>query len=309
MQVTFSRRTLIVVAVAIVAIGGVWSARAFAQQAQQQPDGKPARPPQDAVLADNSVVEANLSYGEDELERLDVYAPRGASHAPVVVFVHGGEWTRGDKAAVSFKPKFFNQNGILLISVNYRLAPAATHPAHVSDVAAAIHWSHGHCGRFGGDPKKIVLMGHSAGCHLVTLVALDPRYLAKVGLRPADLSGVVAWSGGSYDLVQKVEQGGAYADYIQKAFGDSRDVWRDASPVNHADNAKAGPAFLFASIESGSASHQAAERLARLIRDSGGRSTTRLLEGRDHFGANHLLGAPDDTTGAIFLQFVSDVTK
>ena len=210
---------------------------------------------------------------------------------------------------MSFKPKFFNQNGIVFVSVNYRLAPASTHPAHVGDVAAAIRWVHDNCGRFGGDPKKIVLMGHSAGCHLVTLVALDPRYLAKVGLRPADLSGVVAWSGGSFDLVQKVEQGGAYADYIQKAFGDSRDTWREASPVNHAENSKGGPAFLFISIEAGNASHQAAERLAKLIRDAGGRSTTRLLEGRDHFGANHFLGAPDDTTGAVFLEFVADATK
>ena len=188
MQATFSRRTLIVVAVAIVAIGEVFSARAFAQQSQQQPDGQPARPPQDAVLADNSVVEANVAYGEDELERLDVYAPRGASRAPVVVFVHGGEWTRGDKAAVSFKPKFFNQNGIVFVSINYRLSPAATHPAHVSDVAAAIRWVHEHCGRFGGDPKKIVLMGHSAGCHLVTLVApvdLAARRTIRKSLKPA----------------------------------------------------------------------------------------------------------------------------
>jgi arylformamidase len=309
MHVTFSIRTLLAVTIALGAVGGVLPARAHAQQAQQQSDGKPARPPQDAVLADNSVVEANVPYGEDELQRLDVYAPRGASHAPVVVFVHGGEWTRGDKAAVSFKPRFFNQNGILFVSINYRLTPAATHPAHVSDVAAAIRWVHDHSARFGGDPNKIVLMGHSAGCHLVTLVALDPRYLAKAGLRPADLRGVVAWSGGSYDLVQKVEQGSAYADYIQKAFGESQQVWRDASPVNHADNAKTGPAFLFASIESGSASHQAAERLAKLIHDVGGRSTTSLLEGRDHFGANHLLGAPDDTTGTIFLQFVTEATK
>jgi arylformamidase len=303
-----SIRSLVTATTAILIMGAVLPARAFAQQTPPREE-KPARPSQDAVLADSSVLSANMAYDEDELQRLDVYAPRGARQAPVVVFVHGGEWTRGDKAAVSFKPKFFNENGIAFVSINYRLAPAATHPAHVSDVASAIRWVHDHAGQFGGDSKKIVLMGHSAGCHLATLVALDSRYLAKVDLRPADLSGVVAWSGGSYDLVQKVAQGGAYADYIKQAFGDSEDVWRDASPVCHVDGVKGGPPFLFVSIEPGNASHQAAERLAALIRDAGGTATSKLLEGRDHFGANHLLGAPDDTTGTIFLQFVTDVTK
>jgi acetyl esterase/lipase len=289
----------------LAAVGATVPGSAFAQKREDQP----ARPSQDAVLAANSVLTANVAYGDDDLQRLDVYAPEGAKQSPTVVFVHGGEWTRGDKAAVSFKPKFFNQNGVVFVSVNYRLSPAVTHPAHVYDEAAAIRWVHDNADRFGGDPKKIVLMGHSAGCHLVTLVSLDSRYLAKVGLRPADLRGVVAWSGGSYDLVEKVEQRGAYADYIKKAFGDSEETWRDASPVQHVSDVKAGPPFLFASVEAGAASHQAAERLAGLIRDAGGRATSKLLEGRDHFGANHLLGAPDDITGAAFLGFVSDVTR
>ncbi len=296
-------------AMLLAAASLIGPARSLAQQAAQPREGRPPRPSQDAVLADNSILKANVPYGDDALQRLDVYAPQGAGNAPIVIFVHGGEWTRHDKAEVSFKPKFFNEHGVVFVSANYRLSPAATHPAHASDVAAAIRWVHDHAAQFGGDPHKIVLMGHSAGCHLVTLVALDPRYLAKVNLRPADLRGVVAWSGGAYDLVQKVEQGGAYADYIKKAFGDSGETWREASPVAHVKDVKAGPAFLFASIEPGNASHQASERMVKLIRDAGGQATSKLLEGRDHFGANHFLGAPEDTTGAIFLQFVDEATK
>ena len=274
----------------VVAAGVLEPISAHAQQKEGATD-RPPRPAQDAVLGTDTVLTANVSFGSDELQKLDVYAPRGLKHAPVVIFVHGGEWTRGDKANVSFKPKFFNDHGVVFVSTNYRLSPAATHPAHANDVATAIRWVRDNAGRIGGDPRKILLMGHSAGCHLVTLVALDPRYLARVDLRPADLAGVVAWSGGSYDLPQKVADGGAYADYIKKAFGDSPDTWRDASPVTHAASAKAGPPFLFASIEPGNASHQAAERLAGLIRDAGGRASAKILEDRDHFGANHLLGA------------------
>ncbi|HVU87120.1 MAG TPA: alpha/beta hydrolase [Pirellulales bacterium] len=303
----FSLRLSPAMIVATVGLFAIFcqASSAGAQQTEPKKD-RPPRPSQDAVVSADSVVKRDVAYGDKELQKLDIYAPAGAKNAPIVLFVHGGEWTRHDKSEVSFKPKFFNEHKIVFASTNYRLSPAATHPAHASDVAAAIGWLHKHAGEFGGDPRKIFLMGHSAGCHLVTLVSLDPRYLAEVGLRPADLAGVVAWSGGAYDLVDKVAQGGAYADYIKSAFGDSPDVWRQASPVAHVSGAKAGPRFLFISIEPGNASHQAAERLAKLIEENGGRATSKLIEGRDHFGANHFLGAPDDTTGQIFLQFIRD---
>lgn len=290
-------------AVALIAAGIAFQPLLADTQPAKQP------PSQEAVVAKNTVLWTDVSYGKDEKQRLDVYAPKGVKEAPVVVFVHGGEWTRGDKAAVSYKPKFFNENGIVFVSINYRLTPAVTHPAHVSDVAAAVAWIRDHAAEFGGDPKKIVLMGHSAGCHLVTLVALDSRYLAAVKLRPADLRGVVAWSGGAYDLVEKVKAGGFYADHIKRTFGDSENAQRDASPVSHVKDVKSGPSFLFVSVERGSPSHKAAERLARMIQDAKGKAVSKLLEGRDHLSANHLVGAPSDTTGALLLDFVREVTK
>jgi arylformamidase len=267
------------------------------------------RPSQAAVLAKNTEAKLDVSYGEDEKQRLDLYLPQGAKDAPVVIFVHGGEWSRHDKAEVSYKPKFLNEHGIIFASINYRLSPPAKHPDHVDDVASAIRWIHNHAQELGGDPQKIFLMGHSAGCHLVTLVTLDPRYLAKVDLRPSDVRGVVAWSGGAYDLVQKVNDGGMYADYIKKAFGDAEDAWRDASPVHHANDAQNGPRFLFISIKPGDASNKAAERLSGLIREGNGNTESKLIEGRDHFDANHLLGAPKDTTGQILLDFIRNAAK
>src|SRR5262249_45132433 len=78
----------------------------------QAPKESPQKPPsQEAVLAKNTVARLDVPYGKDDKQRLDVYSPKGVKDAPVVVFVHGGEWTRGDKSAVSFKPKFLNENG------------------------------------------------------------------------------------------------------------------------------------------------------------------------------------------------------
>ena len=267
------------------------------------------RPAEAAVLSEKTVVYPDRAYGTDPKQRLDIYAPRGAAGAPVVVFFHRGEWTQGDKSEVSYKPRFLNDNGIVFVSANYRLTPAVTHPAHIKDVATAVRWVHDHAAEFGGSPKRTVVTGHSAGCHLVTLLALDPRYLADVGLRPSDLRGVVAWSGGAYDLVEKVKAGGTYAPYIRKAFGDSAAAWRDASPVAHVGDARPLPPFLFVSVERGNPSHQASERLASLIRDAKGQADSCLIESRTHFTANHLLGAPEDKTGLVLLEFVRKVTR
>src|SRR5581483_7214023 len=117
----------------------------------------------------------------------------------------------------------------------------AVHPAHVSDVAAAVRWVRDHADEIGADGKKIILMGHSAGCHLATLTVLDPRYLAQEKLKPTDLAGVVAWSGGAYDLVDKMKSEGQYPKYIRQAFGDTESAWRDASPLYHVGDAALPP--------------------------------------------------------------------
>lgn len=293
---------------------GSWTCpQMSAQEGKPQGVEKPAskkgdRPSQEPIVGKNTMVRADQSYGRHPNQRLDVYAPAGVTGAPVVIFVHGGEWTKGDKRAVSYKPKFLNENGIAFVSINYRLSPEAMHPAHVGDVAAAIRWVRDHAAGFGGDPNKLVLMGHSAGCHLATLTALDPRYLKNEGLLPTSLRGVAAWSGGMYDLVDRVKTGTSYTAYIHQAFGQNETNWREASPVAHIGDGPM-PAFLFISTESGNPSHKAAEDLASRIRSAKGQAETQVLTDRTHFTANHLLGAPDDKTGAILIDFVRRSTR
>ena len=232
--------------------------------APAQPEkAKQPQPDMTAILAKNTIARKDIAFGKDEKQKLDVYSPRNGKGLPVVIYVHRGEWTKGDKFEVSYKPKFFNEHGVVFVSANYRLYPAAKFPAHAEDVALAVRWCVDHIAEYGGDPKKIVLMGHSAGCHLVTLVSLDPKYLAAVKLQPSDLRGTVAWSGGAYDLVAKVAEGGSYKQHIQNAFGPEESAWKDASPVTHARNGASGPPFLFASYEKGNNANKAAERAGR----------------------------------------------
>jgi arylformamidase len=266
-------------------------------------------PSLEAVVGKDSVVKKDLAYGKEEKQKLDVYAPKDAKALPVVMYIHGGEWTKGDKAEVSYKPKFFTENGVVFVSVNYRLSPAAKHPDHVSDVAAAVRWVKEHIGEHGGDPKKIVLMGHSAGCHLVVLTTLDPRYLAAAKLTTSDVRSVVCWSGGSFDLPHKAKVDEAFAPYIRGAFGADEAVWKDASPVNLTKNAKNCPPYLFVTADPMGDSFKIAQGLAKGIRDAGGRSSTLILKDRTHKTANALLGSPGDTTGVALLEFVREVTK
>jgi len=297
------------IAAVVVAVNPVLAEPPVTDPPKKEKEKEKERPSEKAVLSEKTVVRADVPYGKDEKQRLDVYSPRDAKDAPILVFFHRGEWSKGDKSEAAYKPKFLNENGIVFVSANYRLSPAVKHPAHINDVASAVRWVYDHAGEFGGSPNKIVLMGHSAGCHLVTLLALDLRYLAEVKLRPSDLRGVVAWSGGAYDLVAKVKAGGMYGPYIKQAFGDSEAAWKDASPMTHVGDAQPLPTFLFISVERGNASHQAAEKMAKLIRDAKGKATSQLIEGRTHLTANALIGAPDDATGAILLNFVREVTR
>lgn len=291
---------------AMLSISGV----ALAQSTQSAPTSRPAsqpRPDMTPVTAADARVLADQAYvtGGGPLQKLDVYAPKGASAAPIVVFVHGGEWDHGDKREVSAKPRFFNEHGVVFVSVNYRLSGTDKHPAQVDDVASAVKWIKQHAREWGGDPGAIFLMGHSAGCHIVTLTALDPRILARASLTPADLRGVVSWSGGAFDLVDKVAEGGMYAGYIRINFGTEEATWRDASPLNHVGNSRSLPRFLFASSELGkAASRTASEKMATRIREAGGKAETAMLIGRDHTGANHELGQVGDETGQILLRFI-----
>ncbi|MCB9914865.1 MAG: alpha/beta hydrolase [Planctomycetes bacterium] len=272
------------------------------------------RPPRSPVVAVGSRIVWNVPYVERESgpQTLDIYAPEHAEDAPVVVYVHRGEWAKGDKSEVSYKPLLLNEHGTILVSVDYRLSDVAQHPAQVDDVAAAVRWVHDHIAEYGGSPDRIVLMGHSAGCHIVSMVGLDPRPLAKVGLTPAVLRGVVAWSGGAYDLPAKVEENGMYKPYVEKNFGTELAGLEDASPIHHVAEAPRHVPFLFVSAGDGKErSRKLSERMAEEIRGAGGRAEALTLEGKSHFTADFDCGKPGDPldSGRFLTEFVDEATR
>jgi acetyl esterase/lipase len=125
---------------------------------------------------------------------LDLYLPDRANF-PVVVFVHGGAWVSGDKAFYSHIGNFFAKNGVGTVVINYRLSPQVRLPAPAQDVARAFAWAHRHIAAYGGDPDRLFLCGHSAGGHLVSLLATDDRYLRAERLSLEHIRAVISISG------------------------------------------------------------------------------------------------------------------
>jgi len=149
---------------------------------------------------------ANIAYGADPQQRLDVYVPESAAlePRPVVVFWHGGRWRFGDKADYRFVGAALAESGYVTVVANYRHYPQTKMPGFMHDAAQATLWAAAHANEYGGARERLYLMGHSAGAHLAALVTLDPRYFAAAGQSAPHIAGVIGLSG-PYDFLPLLE--------------------------------------------------------------------------------------------------------
>lgn len=139
-------------------------------------------------------------YGDDPAHKIRVYRPHGAQGPlPVIVFVHGGGWHSGDPDDYGFVARGLVPEGFVVVLAGYRLRPEGIYPAMLEDTARAVAWAKGSVARHGGDPARLFLAGHSAGAYNAAMMALDARWLAREGLSPEDLAGVIGLSG-PYDF-------------------------------------------------------------------------------------------------------------
>lgn len=239
-------------------------------------------------------------------QRVDVHAPGSGAGGPVLVFVHGGGWRRGDRSRVGEKPAGFTARGVVLVSAGYRLHPGATVYDQAADVARAVRWARDNAARFGGSQDRVFLMGHSAGAHLAAWVALDPRFLAAEGLQPAAIRGVVLLDGAGYEVRGQIESSerSALRRLYTTVFGDDPDGWRDASPLAHVGQAGAPPPFLIFHVAARPDSAAQSQALAARLREAGGEATLVALEGRTHRTLNTEMGKPGDGPTQQVLAFV-----
>jgi acetyl esterase/lipase len=214
----------------------------------------------------------DLTYGPAERQVLDVYRPQRGTERPVAVFLHGGRWQYGSKAQYRLLGRTLAQHGVVTVVPNYRLYPPATFPAWVNDAAAAVRWTYDHVHRFGGDATQLYVVGHSAGAHTATLLALDDRYLRKAGVPPGVIRGVVSMAG-PVDVEWT-------APDIQALMG-PKEHWAATYPAAQVDGAGI-PLLLLHGTADETVAAGNATRLATRIRNAGGCAKAILYPGVGH---------------------------
>jgi acetyl esterase/lipase len=218
----------------------------------------------------------DIAYGPLGRQRLDVYAPAptGAGRRPVVVFFYGGSWDSGSKLDYRWTGLALARRGYVTVIADYRLYPDVVWPAFLQDGAAAVRWARDNAASFGGDPDRLVLMGHSAGAYNAVDLAVDRRWLAGAGLDAArDVRAVVGLSG-PYDFlpVRTAE--------LKAIFGPEAER-PDTQPINHVDGG-AAPMLLITGDRDGVVDPGNSDRLAARIRAAGGEAEVIHYPKLDH---------------------------
>jgi acetyl esterase/lipase len=258
------RRTLLLASLALSPIG---AATAFARKSSPQ----------------------TVDYGP---AKLDIYAPEGVSGLPVVFFVHGGTWQFGKRSQVGAKPAFLLANGFCFISIDYRMLPEADVATQAGDVETAYAYVRANIARYGGDPNRVVGMGHSAGCHLIALTGMRGGLPGVAGLILDDTR--------AYDLAALEKSGGMVRAYA-RVFSDPSQ-WAALSPASYVDGRKHPPTFIAYSRASGR--DEQSKAFAERLRATG--TAVTLFDGSayTHMSINHDFGEDGDALTTAALAFL-----
>lgn len=258
---------------------------------------------------------SNIPYADPAHERqvLDIYAPDGAKFLPVVFWIHGGGWETGDKTDIQIKPRVFAERGFVFVSTNYRLLPDVKMGELIRDVAKSLGWVHKNIADHGGDPRRIFVMGHSAGAQLAALLCIDDRYLREVGVPFDVLRGCVPVDGDTYDLPaiimtaetrQAVHRLPLPTFGHRVKFGNDPEKHIDFSAVTHVAKGKGISPFLILHVAGHPDVTAQAKRLGTVLEGAdipvtvfGARETT-------HSRLNNDLGLPDDPATKELFKFL-----
>lgn len=256
-----------------------------------------------------------ISYAEPKHEQqtLDVYAPAAGKNRPVAIWIHGGGWHSGDKKDVASKPQAFTDRGFVFVSINYRLWPSVTIRQIAEDVAKAIRWTHEHAAEYGGDPNRLIVLGHSAGAQLAALVCTDDRYLKAEKLSFAVIKGCVPVDGDTFDLPMRfatVHKSGnqKLAARDKERFGDEQ-LQKEMSSVTYTARGKPIPPFLILHVADHPDTTGQSQRLFRALREAEVLARIYPAEGKNHTTINDDLGTLGDKPTQALFEFLGTVLK
>jgi acetyl esterase/lipase len=230
--------------------------------------------------------------------KLDLYLPRDHKGFPIVLFIHGGAWQRGGKdshfGVYGGVGSFLAKHGVGMAVANYRLSPAVRHPEHIRDVARAFAWVHKHIADEGGDPGRVFVSGHSAGGHLVSLLATDASYLEAHHLSPRQIRGVISLSG-VYELPPNV---------FAKVFGADAAAREKAWPLTHVKMGLPPFLVLYAEKDLPGCDKDPAECFCKALKEKGNEVKSLEAAAANHYSILLRMAVPDDPVSRAILTFV-----
>lgn len=218
---------------------------------------------------------STLRYGDAPRQQLDVYQPASANKGIVVVFFYGGGWRTGQRDEYRFVAQTLTRYGATVVIPDYRIYPTGVFPDFMHDAAAAVAWTQKNIAQYGGDPKKIYVVGHSAGAHIATLLALDKQYLAAQGLGTDVLAGVVG-------LATPANFAATLEDKYRPAFGNQTELER-AQPIRYV-RGDAPPMLLLHGADDTVVLPRNSLALAERITELGGQARAKIYPDKGHPG-------------------------
>lgn len=255
-----------------------------------------------AAPRDGVSVTADQAYGADPQQTLDVYEPRGAKDLPVVVFVHGGALTTGDKdenkevhANVLY---YFARHQFLGINANYRLAPKYVYPAAAQDIGSVVAWIKENAKRFGGDPRRIYLLGRSTGALHVATWAFDSKIHGAAG---PGVSGVVLISG---RLKADNRADDPNSQRVEAYFGKDTSLYGERSPVNFGSRSPLATFIVIAEFDNPFLDVYSAELFAKMCEARSKCPRFLRLAGHNHQSTTLSINTPDDQLGQEIINFI-----
>ncbi len=260
----------------------------------------------------NFTITSDIPYVAQKLDQtstrqtLDAYRPNNLELAPVILYVHGGGWAFGDKKDVHVKPNYFTLNGLAFVSMNYRLRWDYKVYDQVVDIVSVIKWIQESGAEYGLDAEKIVLMGHGAGGHLVSLVMADSSYLRAEGISSSAVKAVVSIDSSSYDITRLMKELGNFVERRQHEliFTSDEAVWRAASPQTHVSkNPNLPPFALLYNPESDVTALQA-KGFAKALAGAGGELIMVPGSASDPAKTDELIGVSGNIATIALMAFI-----
>ncbi len=242
--------------------------------------------------AEYELVGDDITYATNNRNDLDIWTAKDGAEEPkpVLIFFYGGSWNSGEKDHYGFAAKAYAARGFLVVLPNYRLHPETVFPAMVEDSAAAIAWTHDYIAKYGGDPAKIFVAGHSAGAYNAMMAALDPQWLGRLGKNTDIIRGVIGLAG-PYDFHPFT------SDAAKASFG-SISRPEITQPINyaHKDNP---PLWLASGDTDDVVQPRNSKVLEQKLNDLGGRAEYKEYAGIDHYRIIMAISRPFRSSASI----------